>query len=321
MLALLGAAGCVTTQPAGARVPIVSPRQPLAEGLFSTFRVLHSADDCRKLDLPGIDCTVNVWNFEGTTLEVDAPPGFEVIAQGMTRDYWFAVRCNDAPATGKAPLVVRVKDAHGSLRYEGRTEIACARATQVELTELWAGDNGRPGFERKVDLSTAPANGIPVPVNATLRTKIQAREASGHELFGWGRTLVSADDAFVLEHEERTPTEPNSVLSDPVLVSRATGSAPVLQVGSAQLRVPVRAVADAEWKLGLRWSTDEHGTHVIAEGKLSDSTLVQGLTDCAVTIYDAQGPQPTQTGDCIQFWLVPNAKKVCVRTRGKEICS
>jgi hypothetical protein len=80
------------------------PHLPLAEGLFDTFELLHSTDDCGKLDIPGLNCTVRTWDFQGTTLEVLPPPGFEVVAQGLEKNYWFTLRCVSAPASGSAQV-------------------------------------------------------------------------------------------------------------------------------------------------------------------------------------------------------------------------
>lgn len=316
---LFGLAGCVTTNKSGAKLAFFSSGKPIAEGLHSTFVVLHTWDDCGKLDLPGVDCSKEVWSFEGTTLEVDAPPGFEVLATGLRDDYWFSVRCVKAPATRTAELAVRVKDAKG-VRYHGTVDIACAPVSKLAVIKLSIGDNARPGFTEPVDAEDLKAGDILVPVDAEIDTELTLRDADGTDLYGWGRALESADGAFVLADPEQPPIPPGGVQTGPVLRSNHPGTEPTLRVGARTLALPVRAVADSDWTLGLDWSSDEHGTHVDARGLLGSGARVYGLTNCRVTFTDAKGEQPAQTGSCKQYWLVPNVRKVCVSTRGKELC-
>jgi hypothetical protein len=143
------AAGCAT-QPDGTPLVITGPNLVLAEGLFTTYRIAHTTDDCDKIDVPGVFCTIRKWDFEGTTLEVEVPEGFELTGTGLDgNEYWFSVHCTRAPASGEGEVKARVM-AEGRARYEGVGKVSCRPIDKANLTGLsfWSPARGvRPGCQ------------------------------------------------------------------------------------------------------------------------------------------------------------------------------
>jgi len=315
------AAGCVT-QPDGTPLFIMGPNLVLAEGLFTTYRIAHTTDDCDKIDVPGVLCTIREWDFEGTTLEVEVPEGFEHTGTGRdNKEYWFSVRCARAPASGEGEVKARVM-AEGRARYEGLGKVSCRPIGKGNLTGLSFSSEGSATFGQSVDPSQWSLEPVRVVSDAWLRADLQLEAKDGTVLSGYGREVVPADGSLALREPslEAPPTPSIALPRAPELKVQALGGGSRLRVGTAEIALPVEAVADSAWDLTLAWSTDEKSTRVNADAKLLSGARVFGATACTLTFSDAAGEKPPSQGSCTGVYNVPNVTKVCVELHGKTVC-
>jgi hypothetical protein len=297
-----------------------APRLPLAEGLFDTFEIRDSADDCGRNGIPGLDCTMKRWDFEGTTLEVLPPPGFEVVAQGLERNHWFSLRCVSAPASGSAQVRARVRAA-GKVRYEGATSVSCQKAARALLMPSNVASPEAGGFSDTLSGAERGAQFLRMVVGSFVLTDLQLHAGDGTRLYGYGWELTSPGNSFGLHEAPTPPTSPGLVPVGPRVRALAPGKGARLRIGVLEVALPFEAVPDEAWKLALEWKTDARWTRLQATAHAGKQGRVYGLGGCSFRITSAQGTrEDASPGPCDTQLDVGHTTRVCVRVRGREQC-
>src|SRR4051812_40986786 len=214
---------------------------PLGEGLATDIilpRQETVVRGCAKID-PICDVKTFSYDYDGTTLEADLAPGLRLVEAPLEdRGYRMRVACDAQPADNVSEVRVRII-ANGAVRYSDALDMECRRADGLVI-------DVRP---ESLDLAQAsPARalaavGAKVFVAAVPWAIVPDR---GHEsLFGLGFTVDDADGAFALEG---APLWGASLTLDAVAPG---GSGSVVHAGTMQGLLPVEAVPDQAWTLGL----------------------------------------------------------------------
>ncbi|HEX5751585.1 MAG TPA: hypothetical protein VFZ09_35515 [Archangium sp.] len=290
--------------------------EEVASGLYTTVRLNDLRTWPEHIDPMEAD-RVERWDFKGTTLEVQAPPGFdfevsreESPARYLPGGYRLRTRCDAEP--GRAHEV-RVRVMAGSeVRYEDAFELTCLEPTRLELLELehpYAAP-GQPGVGRYF-------------VGGAIEASIAlfADTPRGEVRVG-GEGLVLTDIRGILRmgEPERHPRRNSGQILEVV----APGTGPELSYRGASLRLPMEAVLDEGWSLELgTWQgppgLDYAERTLDAWARGSDGSELHGLQRCVWT--DAVAGTLMQDDGCrLHLWGPPAVSGVCVTAYGRTTC-
>jgi hypothetical protein len=209
----------------GLAVDIILPRQEtLVRG-------------CGKLD-PICEVKTFRYDYDGTTLEADVDPGLRLVEAPLEDGgYRMRVACDQAPAGGVGEVRVRIV-ASGGVRYADALDMECYRADGLVI-------DVRP---ESLDLAEASPPRALVAVGAKIFAAVSpwANPGGGQQsLVGLGFTVDDADGAFALEG---SPPWGASLILDALAPG---GAASVVHAGTVQAPLPVEAVPEDAWTLGL----------------------------------------------------------------------
>ncbi len=269
-----------------------------AAGLWTRIEIPNRRVYLPAGERPTADKVVAYWDFEGTTLELDAPPGFEFEVIPV-RDEDSSAEAQDFRERNEAAggFIVRVKcgavpnAAHelfawvredGTLRYHDTFDMTCHRVTRLEVEGL---ADGRyfVGGKSLADITlTAPS-------------------ALGSARV-WGEDLTVTDRTGTFRVDTFLPNPHRQVV---LLEAVKAGSAPELAFQNLRYKPVIEAVQDDGWKveLGPAQPKSDGGTvqqwllPAVARG--SDGGELRGLYGCDWDItlrdgstYEATGCQP-----------------------------
>ena len=294
----------------------VHPPAPVASGLVASVRI----DDLRtwpEYSDPVDAERVERWDFQGTTLDIQAPEGFEfestleeVRSSYLTGGYRLRARCDAEPGIAHE-VRVRVM-AKGKVRYEDAFDITCYEPTRLELQEVthpYAAP-AQPGVGRYF-------------VGGAIEASIAlfADTPWGEQRLG-GERLVLTDSRGILRMgaSQRHPQRATGEILEVV----AAGVEPELSYRGASLRLPMEAVRDEGWRLELgTWQGPpgmgyaERTLDAIARG--SDGSELRGLQRC-VWATEVAGVETQDAGCRLHLWGAPAVSDVCVKAYGRTTC-
>jgi hypothetical protein len=287
-------------------------------GLWTRIEIPNRRVYLPEGERPNADLQVATWDFEGTTLELDSPPGFQFEVKQVTesdmseeaQDFrarneaagGFIVRmhCNAVPNAAHE-LWVWVK--HGdTVRYHDSFDMTCHRATRVEVSGL---ADGRyfVGGRTLVDVTLTSPSSLG-------STRV------------WGEGLSLTDRKGIIEAEIFLANPHRQVL---LLTMARPGTGPELAFQNLTYKPVLEAVEDPGWKLELGpaqlkpdgTSAPPWTLPVTARG--TDGSELKGLYGCAWDItmrdnstYQETGCQPTLRNG-------PPAR-ACVKAHGRSVC-
>ncbi|REG22928.1 hypothetical protein ATI61_118133 [Archangium gephyra] len=288
----------------------------VASGLYTTVRINDWRTWPEHSDPVDSD-RLERWDFKGTTLEVQAPPGFDfeitlhqAPANYLQGGYRLRTRCDAEP--GRAHEV-RVRVMAGSeVRYEDAFELTCLEPTRLELVELvhpYAAP-GRPG-EGRYFVGGAIEAGIAL-----------FADTPRGEVWVGGEGLVLTDSRGILRMGE--PEHHVRRNSGQILEVAAPGTEPELSFRGASLRLPMEAVLDEGWSLELgTWQgppgLDYAERTLDAWARGSDGSELRGLQRCAWTT-EVPGTEMQDEGCRLHLWGPPAVSGVCVTAYGRTTC-
>jgi hypothetical protein len=290
--------------------------EEVASGLYTSIRINDLRTWPEHIDPMEAD-RVERWDFKGTTLDIQAPPGFDfeitlkqAPANYLTGGYELRTRCDAEP--GRAHEVrVRVM-AGGEVRYEDAFELTCLEPTRLELLELdhpYAAP-GQPGEGRYF-------------VGGAIEADIAlfAHTPRGEVRVG-GEGLVLTDSRGILRMG--APEYHPRRMSGQRLEVAAAGTEPELSYRGASLRLPMEAVLDEGWRLELgTWQGPagldyaKRALDAVARG--SDGSELRGLQRCVWTT-DVPGTATQDDGCRLVLWGPPAVSDVCVTAYGRTTC-
>jgi hypothetical protein len=292
----------------GLAVDIIVPRQEtLVRG-------------CGKIDPI---CAVKTfrYDYDGTTLEADLDPGLRLVEAPLEdRGYRMRVACDHAPAGGVGELRVRIV-ASGAVRYADAIDVECYRADGLVI-------DVRP---ESLDLGEASPPRALVAVGARIMAAMVpwANPGGGQQsLVGVGFTVDDADGAFAVEGSP--PLDPSLILD----ALAPGGAASVVHAGTIQAPLPVAAVPDGAWTLGLATracSFDAPASNPTTLASVVVSTAGRTAAGdyvgvprqgCDYTFTGGDGTVLSRPGmPCFDHCIdAPRGGQLCVRLGGKTAC-
>ena len=316
-LALL--AGCGEPRGTGkhGELYIRLPPSEVAAGLTAAIRI----DDLRTWPEnadPVEGGRVERWDLKGTTLEVQAPAGFdfeisfkEAAVSYAVGGYRLLTRCDAEPGIAHE-IRVRVM-AEGKVRYEDAFELTCYEPTRLELREL----------EHPYAAPGEPGVGRYFVGGAIEATVLLYADTPQGVLPVSGGGLVLTDSKGILRMGE--PQHPSIRNAGTILDVAAPGFGPELAYRGASLRLSMEAVRDDGWSLELgAWQgpPPEQGyaqrfLDAIARG--SDGSELRGLQRCFWTTQEL-GVGNQDAGCRLRLWGAPATSDVCVTAYGRTTC-
>ncbi|HEX8706305.1 MAG TPA: hypothetical protein VF815_46145 [Myxococcaceae bacterium] len=289
-----------------------------AAGLWTRIEIPNRRVYLPEGERPNADKQVAFWDFEGATLELDAPPGFEFEVIPV-RDSDSSAEAQDFRTRNQADagFIVRVKcgavpnASHelfawvregGRVRYHDTFDMTCHRVTRLEVEGL---ADGRyfVGGKSLADITlTAPS-------------------ALGSARV-WGEDLTVTDRRGAFRVDTFLPNPHRQVV---LLEAVKPGTVPELAFQNLLYKPAIEVVQDDGWKieLGPAQPKSDGGTAqqwilpLLARG--SDGGELKGLYGCAWNItlrdgstYEATGCQPRETPG--------NPSRACVTANGRTGC-
>ena len=275
---------------------------------------------CDKI-LPVCEVKTFRYNYDGTTLEADLDPGLRLVEAPLEDGgYRMRVACDQSPAGGVGEVRVRIV-ASGGVRYADALDMECQRADGIVI-------DVRP---ESLDIGAASPPRALAAVGAKIFAAVGpwANLGGGQQsLFGLGFTVDDADGAFALEG---SPPWGASLTLDALAQG---GAASVVHAGTIQAPLPVEAVSDDAWTLGLATracSFDAPAGKPTTLASVAVSTAGQNAAGdyvgvprqgCDYTFTGGDGTMLSQPGmpcfdQCIE---APGGGQLCVRLGGKSAC-
>jgi hypothetical protein len=242
------------------------------------------------------------------------------VAPFEDRGYRIRVACDQAPAGAVGEVRVRIM-ASGAVRYADALDMECYRADGVVI-------GVRP---ESLDIGEASPPRALVAVGAKIFAAVVpwANPGGGQQsLVGLGFTVDDADGAFALEGP---PPRGASLILD---ARAAGGAASVVHAGTIQAPLPVEAVPDDGWTLGLATRACSFDAPAGSPPTLASVVVsTAGHTaagdyvgvprqGCDYTFTAGDGTVLSRPGipcfdQCID---VPRGGQLCVRLGGKTAC-
>jgi hypothetical protein len=289
-----------------------------AAGLWTRIEIPNRRVYLPEGERPTADRKVATWDFEGTTLELDSPPGFqfEVIpvmesdSSAVAQDFrdrneaagGFIVRVKCGAVPNVAHELFAWVRAGTQVRYHDTFDMTCHRVTRLEVTGL---ADGRyfVGGKSLADITlTAPS-------------------ALGSARV-WGEDLTVTDRTGLFRVDTYLPNPHRQVV---LLEALKPGSAPELAFQNLTYKPVIETVLDEGWKLELGpaqaksdgTTTPQWLLPLVARG--SDGSELKGLYGCAwdITLRDGTTYQDT---NCQPTVRNGSPVRACVKAHGRTAC-
>jgi hypothetical protein len=253
------------------------------------------------------------YDFEGTTLEVEADAGVSVGAAWRHGRSWrFTYRCEPSPEgpaedTGEREVRVRVRAPDGAERYADALAVRCRRPTALLLQDVspWSASPRGDGV-------------VLYAVGAQLR--LYPRMAP--DLVGRGPGRLEDPQGVARPVEALGPVVP---LGTPlVLETVRPGAGLTLHLGGLVAPLPVEVVEPAAVRFGLKVRHEkDRGWFVRAGAVLArdGSTEVGGWGPCALEVRPFLEKSTTLPSACVT-WIADSASRgeVCATFQGQRVC-
>jgi len=294
----------------------IQPLGAVAAGLYTTVHIDDQRTWPEHSDSVDAD-RVERWDFEGTTLEIQAPAGFdfettlkEAPASDMTGGYRLRTRCDAEPGSAHE-VGVRVM-AEGEVRYEDAFELTCYEPTRLELLELVHPYTvpDQPGVGRYFV-------GGAIEADIALFADTPRGEL---RVGGEGLELTESHGILRMGEPQHQPLRVTGL----ILEIAAAGVGPELSYRGASLRLPMEAVHEEGWRLELgTWQGPPGGDYASrtldAIARSSDGSELRGLQRCAWTT-EVIGIDTQDSGCRLHLWGPPAVSDVCVTVYGRTTC-
>jgi hypothetical protein len=289
-----------------------------AAGLWTRVEIPNRRLYLPEGERPTADLREALWDFEGTTLELDSPPGFkfEVIPvtesdmSAEAQDFrarneagsGFIVRvlCNAVPnAAHEVWAWVKQGD---TVRYHDSFDMTCHRVTRIDVAGL---ADGRyfVGGKAQVDLT------------------LMSPSALGSARV-WGEDLTLTDRKGIISVETFLANPHRQVL---LLTMAAPGTGPELAFQNITYKPVLEAVEDPGWKLELgpaQLKPDGTGSppwELPLTARGTDGSELKGLYGCTWDITLREGLTYQETGCQPTVRSAPPAR-ACVTANGRSVC-
>ena len=267
---------------------------------------------------PNADMKVATWDFEGATLELDSPPGFEFevipVRESDSSAEALDFRARNEAAGG---FIVRLKCGGlpnvthelfawvregGTVRYHDTFDMTCHRVTRLEVAGLADGRYFVGGKSLADVTLTAPS--------ALGFAKV------------WGEDITLTDRTGIFRIDTYLPNPHRQVV---LLEAVKAGSAPELAFQNIVYKPVIETVLDDGWKLELgpaRILSDGTTTQqwllpAVARG--TDGSELKGLYGCSWNITMRDGTTYQETG-CQPTVSNGNPVRACVAAHGRTVC-
>jgi hypothetical protein len=297
---------------------IKSPAYFVAASLWTRVEIPNRRVFLPEGERPNAPLQEDTWDFEGTTLEINSPPGFAFEVSSVTSTdpspeaqdfrtrneagggFIIRVHCDGVP---NVPHQVWLWVRHGeTVRYHDSFDITCHRASRMEVEGL---ANGRyfVGGRALVDVTLTTASTLG-------QTRI------------WGENLMVTDRSGLLRVEPFLSNPYRQVMLMQVVTP---GTGPELAFQNLTYKPAIEAVVDEGWtvELGpaqpLPDSPNGQLWQLPVKARGSDGGELKGLYGCTWDITLQEGPTYQESG-CQPTVRTGAPARACVTVEGRRAC-
>lgn len=258
------------------------------------------------------------YDFEGTTLELEADAGVSVgSAWRYGRSWRFTYRCEPSPEdTGERELRVRVRAPDGAERYADALAVTCRRPSALSFTDVspWPAAPSGDGVRRYV---------VGARVRLYPRMDAEPFSRQGPELVGRGPWRLEDPQGVARLAEAQGPV---LALNTPLeWEALRPGGGLTLHLGGqvAPLLVEVVEPSAVRFAVKIRREKDS-GWSVRAGGVLASdgTTEVGGWGPCDLEVKAFLEPTRVRSNTCVT-WIPDSASRgeVCATFQGRRACA
>ena len=258
------------------------------------------------------------YDFEGTTLELEADAGVSVgSAWRYGRSWRFTYRCEPSPEdTGERELRVRVRALDGTERYADALAVTCRRPSAFLFTDVspWPAAPSDDGVRRY---------GVGAQVRLYPRMEAHGLRADDPPLAGRGPWRLEDPEGVARLGEAQGPVLPLNTPFEWEALRPGGGLTLHLGGRAAPLLVEVVEPSAVRFAVKIRREKDS-GWFVRAGGVLArdGTTEVGGWGPCDLEVRAFLEPTSVRSNTCVT-WIPDSASRgeVCATFQGRRACA